>query len=776
MLLLLCVNTASAQVSLQTDYLRVDIGKTGSIESIYDLTNNKEYLAKLQPAALLSVRLLDDKIEPPTAVTFSEDNHLLQFAYGQSGIAAQVRVSQTKTHIIFELVSIEPENQVNRILWGPYPTTIKETVGETIGVVRNDSYAIGVQALNVKTDGSASTKDFGSTLQLHCSNHGLAETGSVWGHENVKILPQKGYTMAGSKIAMFGCPAAMALETIGEIELAEGLPHPILDGQWTKISPTATAAYMIMDFNEANIDMALEATKKSGLRYLYHGEPFETWGHFKLRTDHFPDGIESMNRCVTKAEKMGIRLGVHTLSNFITPNDPYVTPIPDKRLALTGSSTLISNIDDKTTEIEIATAEPFNNTDKNWMHTVVIGDELVRYGSVSKESPWKLLNCSRGAFGTNPSAHSAGADIGKLMDHSYKVFHSNLDLQHEIALNIADLFNKTNLKQISFDGLEGCISSGHGDYARMLLVKEWYDNLTATDVISDASNNGHFSWHIHTRMNWGEPWYDSFRESQQEYRLKNQKYFQQNLMPPMLGWFHMKENTSLDDIEWLLARAAGFDAGFCLCTSLPTLARNGAGGDILAAIKNWETARHSEAFSPQQRKNMQNTANEFHLESIGEKQWQLYPVYVTAAMKHKGKTLQPGEPTSSEWKFNNPNSNQPLRFVLKVISDGAGENAEVRNPAFELDFSHRLVFDVSLKKDQYLICDGTEKAKVYDSNWNLLKTVSVAATIPQVTQGEHAVQFDCDFSDASGLTVMVNFKTIGSPELIQAKTNPPIIQ
>ena len=33
----------------------------------------------------------------------------------------------------------------------------------------------------------------------------------------------------------------------------------------------------------------------------------------------------------------GVRLGVHTLSNFITPNDPYVTPKPDPRLARIGN-------------------------------------------------------------------------------------------------------------------------------------------------------------------------------------------------------------------------------------------------------------------------------------------------------------------------------------------------------------------------------------------------------------------------------------------------------
>ena len=772
-LFLICGNPAIAQVSFQTDYLKIDLDSSGSVKSLFDLAGGKEYLAENQPSALLSVRDFNGKNYQPIEAVFSENNRLLTLSYGQTGITAVLRILPKKTHITFELVSIEPEQKVERIIWGPYPTTINETIGETIGVVRNSRYAIGIQALNVKTLGDASGRDFGSILHLYCRNRSQPRTDDVWGHDNVKIPAVKGCTMAGSRIALFGCPADMALETIGKIELAEGLPHPMLDGQWAKLSPTATASYMIMNFAESNIDAVLEVTKKSGLRYLYQGGPFETWGHFKLLSSHFPDGIKSMKRCVAKAEKMGIRLGVHTLSNFITPNDPYVTPVPDKRLAITGESTLVKAIDEKIAEIEIAVPAPFNNTDRNWMHTVVIGDELIRYGSVSKQPPYKMLNCNRGAFGTKPSPHPKGCDVRKLMDHPYKVFHSNLDLQHEISLNIADLFNKTGLKQISFDGLEGCYSSGHGDYARMLMVKDWFDNLKHTDIISDASNSGHFSWHIHTRMNWGEPWYDSFRESQQEYRLKNQKYFQRNLMPPMLGWFHMKENTSLDDIEWLLARAAGFNAGFALCTSLPVLEKNGAADAILDAINNWETARHSKAFSQQQRESMQDTTKEFHLEQAGAKQWKLCPVYVTPAFKHNCQILQPGQPTSSEFEFTNPHAKQPLQFTLKVIADAP---ASLSNPVFELDRSRRITFDVTLKPNQYLVCDRTEQAKIYDNHWNLLKTLKPAEPIPHITAGGHTIEFDCKYSGDTSPQVLINLKTIGNPEIVKAKTNPPIIQ
>ena len=85
------------------------------------------------------------------------------------------------------------------------------------------------------------------------------------------------------------------------------------------------------------------------------------------------------------------------------------------------------------------------------------------------------------------------------MDHPYKVFLSDPDLSLVIAKNIARLFNETGLMQTSFDGLEGVWSTGMGQYARSLFTKTWYDNLNPKikgKVINDASNPGHFNWHI----------------------------------------------------------------------------------------------------------------------------------------------------------------------------------------------------------------------------------------------------------------------------------------
>ena len=38
---------------------------------------------------------------------------------------------------------------VDLIIWGPYPTTINKVIGETVGVVQGEEYAMGIQHFTV---------------------------------------------------------------------------------------------------------------------------------------------------------------------------------------------------------------------------------------------------------------------------------------------------------------------------------------------------------------------------------------------------------------------------------------------------------------------------------------------------------------------------------------------------------------------------------------------------------------------------------------------------
>ncbi len=56
----------------------------------------------------------------------------------------------------------------------------------------------------------------------------------------------------------------------------------------------------------------------------------------------------------------------------------------------------------------------------------------------------------------------------------------------------------------------------------------------------------------------------------------------------MLGWFLMTPETSIEDIEWLLARSAAFDAGFAFVTNYEAVEKNANSDKIMDLIGEWE--------------------------------------------------------------------------------------------------------------------------------------------------------------------------------------------
>ena len=772
--------TADAQEAASSKGFKLTLDARGNISSIKGAAAQHEYLAPGQAAPLITARV-GGQFEAPAAAVFLKDPATVQLKFEKSGVTMDVRVTEAETHVAFELVRCEPAGVVDLVVWGPYPTTINKTVGETVGVVRDGEYAVGIQSLNVKTLGgypeneegidqsrgqAAVEKPWGSVLQAWCRDRSKPRNVDAWNGSfpNMPVPPIEGETVVGSKIALFGCPEAQVLETIGQIEVAEGLPHPMADGVWQKLSPNRGRSYLIAEYSEADIDEMLGYVKRANLMSLYHGGPFKSWGHYELNPKYFPNGVAGLKACVEKGKALGIPLGAHTLSNFIQPNDAYVTPVPDPRLAKTGSSTLTGDTDAETTEIPVASPEYFANEKANWMHTVVIGTELVRYRAVSPAEPWKLLDCKRGAFSTKAASHKQGDAVGKLLDHPYKVFFPNLDLQREIARNMAERFNETGLGQMDFDGHEGCLASGQGSYAINLFARDFYDNLTGP-VLNGTSNSAHFYWHINSYCNWGEPWYGGFRDSMQEYRINNQAFLERNYLPKMLGWYLLKRTTSLSDVEWMLARAAGMDAGFALQSSPDDLRKNPGTGTLLDAIREWEEARLGGAFSDGQRGRMRNPRSEFHLEKIAGGGWNLYPFHDSDDFTHEHIQRQPGEPTAAQWEFPNPDDGQTLQFKMRVLGDGGS----VANPTFEIDKSATLALDIEVKAGQTLLCEGDGTARVYDEKGNQVKSVKTETELPKLGAGKNEILFDCEFQGEPAPKVTVNFKTIGKPEPVKRK-------
>ena len=771
-----CNNDNNTVYELNTFQLQID---SKGVLTELQAKNDIEYSLQDHLSYLVSLKL-DSTIFTPVNATFSNNNSIITLDY-KNDIRIEVKAITKKKHITFEVISISDDHNIDALIWGPYYTSIKQSIGETIGIVQNDDFTFGLQALNIKTLGGYPWNDHdhlpqldifrqsdfnnmvreegnkgvlysveaakpfedGSSLQAYTRNRKKDRIIENWRHERFVAPAYDDGGIVGSKIALFGCLTNSTISTIGEIEIEEGLPHPEIDGEWVKTSPVINSSYLIMDFTEANIDECIKYVKKSGFKYMYHGHPFASWGHFPLIEDQFPNAWDGMKNCVDKAEKQGIYIGTHFLTNFITTNDTYVSPIPDKRLALVGGSSIVENIDDTQTEIEIKLPDFFNQFKNNHLKSIVINEEIIRYGSISESKPWILTGCVRGVFGTKASSHLKGTKIEKLFDHGYKVFLGNADLNKEIAENIADFMNQTGVRMIDFDGLEGAGSTGMGNYGEVLFAKHWYNQLNdnlKNHFLLGASRPGHYFWHYYSRMNWGEPWYAGFRESQTQYRLDNQKYFKRNLMPGMLGWFKMTPSTTVEDIAWLMARSAGYDAGFAFVTDLKTLKENGNTEEIFRILNTWETARLGDLFTEAQKEKLQDIDSEFNLETTPSGDLYLTQVY-SYKLKHQKKVRQPGEPLFSTFNFENKGDEQALSFIITAVE------SDISDIKIEIDNHKTISIPIILKNGNTLKITEQGEINIYDQNWNVVSVVSLNYSPVKVDVGSHSLTFDCSFKN-----------------------------
>ena len=776
---LLCLSRSSnAQVSFISGELKMSINKQGSITELSNSLTSKNYLS-LDTLSPIITLVSNDIRYKPASMAYDKIQKKITLAYPTTGVSIDVRVSSKNTHLVLEIIRAAPESKIDAIVWGPIPNTISKTIGEIIGVVRDGEISLGIQVLNIKTLGgdyptregstwargiAAVPAKWGSTLQAYSINRDRDRFVDAWGglYKNMPVKALKGETVVGSKIAVFSCKEALTFDRLEQIEIAENLPHPTVNGVWFKKSNLYGKSYMISSYGEKDIDEMIGYTKRAGLVSLYHEGPFKSWGNFVLNPEQFPNGRDGLKNCVDKAHAAGLYLGMHTLTNFINTNDPYVSPKPDNRLSLTGSSTLTKSINAEQNTIELASPEYFNDEQGNNLHTVKIGSELIRYKSVSSTAPYILLDCQRGAFGTVQSAHQAGEPVGKLFDHSYNVFFPNLDMQREVAKNITKLMNETGVDHLDLDGHEGALASGQGDYALELFAKDVYDQVKH-DFIIGTSLSKTFYWHIGSYYNWGEPWYGGFKESMQQYRIDNQGLFDRNYMPHMLGWYLLAENTTLPEMEWMLARAAGYDAGFAMVARPAALRKNSQSNLLLDAIREWELARNGNAFSKTQQEALKNPKNEFHLEKRDEGKWTLHQYAMSPVFTREKYERQPGEPTHTTWTLQYPWKEQPLQFRLQIT----GETGSVKNIKIQIDKYKELLFPVELAAGESLVCDGTETIRLYDKNGKPKGSFKLQNKPPSVAPGAHIILIDSDFAGDATPKIEVQFKGLDKMEKIE---------
>jgi hypothetical protein len=477
-------------------------------------------------------------------------------------------------------------------------------------------------------------------------------------------------------------------------------------------------------------------------------------------------------------------LGSHTLSNFLHPFDPLVSPVPTAGLLTAGETVLGRDLDSTATEVVLADdalIESYDAGSRGQIRAVQIGNELIEFSARSESRPWRLTGCKRGAFKTTPVRHAKGEGIAKLVSHAYHVFLPDIELQDRMASNLARFFNESGLERISFDGLEGCLRTGHGRYACERFVTRFYDEVSNKSIISNSSIMPHFYWHNVSNQSWGEPWGDGFRSAMLDHRLNSQRFLVRNKLPSKLGQYRMAANTGVEDINWIMGLCAGLDSGVDFYMEPSIYQKNPRTPELLATIKRWEAARMKGVFSEAEKAELRKPSTIYELVPQGDgvrlsfvKDWvkeakqeeerkmtlmatvfgNTIGVQLSDDFAHVNKPREPGQPTAAMWTLENIGRPQPLQFVMRAPA----ANTQVIKDAYFKVGALTLPIPFSVKGGEYVVAKGDGQLTHHAAPGNTITEATV--TDLQLAAGKNEISFNTHRDGIEpGPPAVVNFRT-----------------
>ena len=192
--------------------------------------------------------------------------------------------------------------------------------------------------------------------------------------------------------------------------------------------------------------------------------------------------------------------------------------------------------------------------------------------------------------------------------------------------------------------------------------------------------------------------------------------------------------------------------------NLKTLKSHGQINQLLNAMKNWDELRYANVFTEEQKKRLKDPETEWHLEKKDDKNFLLYPLFISERFRCNLSEMQPGQPGGADWVWQSPaESNYALR--IKVEGEGSIANPSFTTPLGIIKMAGKL------QANQYILLDHNGEATLTDQNYNKLSSLKVVGKA-LLGKGTSAVSFACESVDGEKPDVIVRYHTRLAPEKI----------
>ena len=634
----------------ETRYVTYIVGADGTTLHFIDKRTHKDYCSRNPGSHFARVKKAGRSYDA-SAVSYA--NGRLAVEFGESGIRAVIAVEAKEEYLTLEVMSVTGE-QLEELTFAEIsldPKTISQY-----------SFAGCALALNLRTN----------VLEIPGPNTHLA------------AVCYSRLGMQGAKVAVIGCPLGELRRVMkAVVTSAKDLPHSSLGGPWALDSEINKGSYLFNfgGLSEDKVDDWIRLAESFGIDQIdFHGGSSFRFGDCRPNPQTYPQGRASLKAVIDKLHARGIKAGLHTYAFFIDKSCPWVTPVPDPRLAKDAVFTLaqpLSQDSDTVTVLEsVKDMSMITGFQVRNSVTIQIDDELITYSGVSKEPPYALTGCQRGAYGTKAAAHAQGAKVYHLKE-CFGLFAPDGDstLFTEVAARTAEMFNECGFDMIYLDALDGedVLGGDFGWYYGSKFVFELCNRLKRP-ALMEMSTFHHHLWYVRSRMGaWDHP-NRSYKQFIDVHCATNEAT-QRMFLPAHLGWWAVitdpggnvtqTERTYPDDIEYLMCKCIGTDSGFSLMGVNPdTLPNLPAVQNLAGIFKRYEDLRHARYFSESVKSKLRVPGDEFTLEQAEDGKWRFRRIQYA---EHKAETTD----GAAVWTTNNRYGRQPVRLRIEGLMSAA---------------------------------------------------------------------------------------------------------
>lgn len=610
------------------------------------------------------------KLYPSSSVLLAQQT--LRVEFGGTDVVVGLRPEAKPDYLALTVTKVRGTG-IEWLQLANLQLTLSANVGTLVNAAWDDQFAACVLA------GNPQVEAFGADVSR--------------GQLCARCYPQFG--LVGARIALIGLPTRSAeperqlLSAIGRVEVAEGLPHPMLNGVWIKESPARFRSYlMVHDLGEANVDEIIEVARNGfGCIEFY---PWRSTPSYGINTGLFPHGLEGLKAVCDRIHAAGMQVGLHIMQGMVgwgPKDDPYLVPRADPRLLRDKQGTLAEAVDEGATALTLAGGTA------GWpdQGDLYVDGEVIRY---TRRTDSGFQECQRGLHGTTAGAHAAGTPVGHLVNcfpiWGGTVYCPDLrtDMDEEICDRLAEVFNAVGADMSYLDGGEELLYQPEPRWRTIgTFALGLQQRLKKPVFMGGNACYTHHSWHVITR---GSPHFDPIHFGRREYTLRfkgvNPAHHAKNLLSGDVGWFapHTHSLTAdavtPDEVLLLCLKALGGKAPISFSVSAANLWRNERLPEMLEIIRACDELKQREYFSPAALAALSEPRAEFDLQQRADGEWDLRPLQFGPPV-----VVNAADDARSAWTADNPYGAQRpfirLRARNRLATYGDPGNIVLVDPA-----------------------------------------------------------------------------------------------